>query len=204
VGAVHEKGATDGVGDSGGDFFLPGIHPRGADAAGEVGTIGAEELEEGGKISWIVLPIAVHHGGVGSGGGEQSCVEGRALAEVFWKVENANPRFLIEKRAGAIATAVVDRDDFHSRNGGPSFGKNGGDIFLLVIKWDDEWKIGGHRRLLRGKERGKPSERIGKEARAYFYPELVESMGEEPSVADGKWNGGENIGGIVVSGVDAP
>jgi hypothetical protein len=57
---------------------------------------------------------------------------------------------------------------------------------------------------LRGKERGKPSERIRKEARAYFYPELVESMGEEPSVADGKWNGGKNIAGIVISGVDAP
>ena len=126
------------------------------------------------------------------------------MAEVFWKVENANPSFLIEKRAGAIAATVVDRDDFHARDGVPSFGKNGGDIFLLVIKWDDERKIGGHRRLLRRKERGKPSERIGKEARAYFYPELVESMGEEPSVADRKWNGGEHIGGIVVSGVDAP
>lgn len=57
---------------------------------------------------------------------------------------------------------------------------------------------------MRGKERGKPSERIGKEKRAYFHPELVESMGEKPSVADGKWNGGEHIGGIVVSGVDAP
>ena len=126
------------------------------------------------------------------------------MAEVFWKVENANPSFLIEKRAGAIAATVVDRDNFHARNGGPSFGKNGGDIFLLVIKWDDERKIGGHRRLLRGKERGKPSERIGKEARAYFCPELVESVSEEPSVADGEWNGGENIAGIVVSGVDAP
>lgn len=70
VGAVHEKGATDGVGDFGGDFFLPGIHARGADAAGEVGTVRAEKFEEGGEISWIVLPIAVHHGGVGSGGGE--------------------------------------------------------------------------------------------------------------------------------------
>jgi hypothetical protein len=57
---------------------------------------------------------------------------------------------------------------------------------------------------LRGKERGKPIERIRKETRAYFYPELVESMGKEPSVADGEWNGGENIAGIVVSGVDAP
>ena len=126
------------------------------------------------------------------------------MAEVFWKVKNANPSFLIENRAGAIAATVVDRDNFHARDGGPSFGKNGGDIFLLVIKWDDERKIGGHKRLLRGKERGKPSERIRKEARAYFYPELVESMGEEPSVADGKWNGGKNIAGIVVSGVDAP
>jgi hypothetical protein len=184
VGAVHKKGATDGVGDFGGGFFLPGIHPRGADAAGEVGPVRAEKFEEGGKISWIVLPVAVHHGGVGSGGGEQSCVESRALAEVFWKVENANSSFLIEKRAGAIAATVVDRDNFHARNGGPSFVKNGGDIFLLVIKWDDERKIGGHGRLLRGKERGKPSERIRKEARAYFYPELVESTGEEPSVAD--------------------
>jgi len=138
VGAVHEKGATDSVGDFGGDFFLPGIHARGADAAGEVGTVRAEEFEEGGKIGGIVLPVAVHHGGVGSGGGEQSCVEGRPLAEIFWKVENANPRFLIEKRASAIAAAVVDRDDFHARNGGPSFRKNGGDILLLVIKWDDE------------------------------------------------------------------
>ena len=111
---------------------------------------------------------------------------------------------MIEKRAGAITATVVDRNNFHTRDGGPSFGKNGGDIFLLVIKWDDERKIGGHRRLLRGKERGKPSERIGKETRAYFYPELVESAGEEPSVADGEWNGGENIAGIVVSGVDAP
>jgi hypothetical protein len=111
---------------------------------------------------------------------------------------------LIEKRAGAITATVVDRNNFHTRDGGPSFGKNGGDIFLLVIKWDDERKIGGHRRLLRGKERGKPSERIRKETRAYFYPELVESMGKEPSVADGEWNGGENIAGIVVSGVDAP
>ncbi len=203
MGAVHKKGATDGVGDFGGGFFLPGIHPRSADAASEVGTVRAEEFKEGGKISWIVLPVAVHHGGVGSGGGEQSCVKGRALAEVFWKVENANPSFLIEKRAGAITATVVDRNDFHARNGGPSFRKNGGDIFLLVIKWDDERKIGGHRGLLRGKERGKPSERIRKEARAYFYPELVESMGEEPSVADRYWNGGENIAGIVVSGVDA-
>jgi len=203
VGAVHEKGATDGVGDFRGDFFLPRIHARGADATGEVGTVRAEEFEEGGKISWIVLPIAVHHGGVGSGGGEQSCVEGGALAEVFWKVENANPKFLIEKRAGAIAATVVDRDNFHARDGGPSFGKNGGDIFLLVIEWDDERKIGGHRRLLRGKERGKPSEGIGKEAWAYFYPESVEPMGEEPSVADGEGNGGENIAGIVISGVDA-
>ena len=56
---------------------------------------------------------------------------------------------------------------------------------------------------MRRKERGKPSERIGKEARAYFYPELVESVSEEPSVADGEWNGGENIAGIVIPCVDA-
>ena len=90
MGAVHEKGATDGVSDFRGNFFLPRIHARGADAAGEVGTVRAEEFEEGGKISWIILPVAVHHGGVGSGGGEQSCVEGGALAEILWKVENAD------------------------------------------------------------------------------------------------------------------
>ena len=125
------------------------------------------------------------------------------MAEVFWKVKNANPRFLIEKRAGAIVAAVVDRDNFHARDGSPSFGKNGGDIILFVIKRNDERKIGGHGRLLRGKEGGKPSERIWKETRAYFYPKLVESMSKQPSVADGEWNGGENIAGIVVAGVDA-
>lgn len=28
-------------------------------------------------------------------------------------------------------------------------------------------------------------------------------MSEEPSVADGEWNGGEHIGGIVIAGIDA-
>ena len=97
VGAVEKNGTSDGVGDFGGDPFLPGVAPWGADAAGEVGPAGTDQLQQGGEVRGIVLAVPIHHGGVGAGGGKEAGVEGGTLAEVFGKMNDVNSFFLLEQ-----------------------------------------------------------------------------------------------------------
>jgi hypothetical protein len=97
-----------------------------------------KELEKGGQIGWVILTISIHHCREGTCGGEKSCVEGGALAEIFWKVDDADIFFLIEKDRGTVFASVVHRDDFDTRQSRPGFRNYCGDVFLLVIKRDDE------------------------------------------------------------------
>jgi hypothetical protein len=70
VSSIHQKCATNSVGNFRGGTFLPGIHPWGADSAGEIGLIILKELEKCGQIGWVILTISIHHGGVGPSGGK--------------------------------------------------------------------------------------------------------------------------------------
>jgi hypothetical protein len=97
-----------------------------------------KELEKGGQIGWVILTISIHHCREGTCGGEKSCVEGGALAEILWKVNDTDIFFLVKKDRGTVFASVVHRDDFDTRQSRSGFRNYCGDVFLLVIKRDDE------------------------------------------------------------------
>jgi hypothetical protein len=123
---------------------LPGVTPRGADTTGKIGLTFLEEFQKGGKIGGVVLAVPIHHGGVGTTGGEEAGIEGRTLAEIFREVDDPDAFFLVEEGGGAVLAAVVHRDDLGSRHGGASLSDHGGDVFLFVLERNDEGEFGGH------------------------------------------------------------
>ena len=138
VGPVEQDRPTDGVGDAGGDPFLPGVAPWGADAAGEIGLSGADQLQQGRQVGGIVLAVTIHHRGKRSAGSQQPGVESRALAEIFGEVDHPNSCFGVQQCGGAVPTAVINRDDFGAWHSGAGFGDHRRNIFLFVVEGNDE------------------------------------------------------------------
>ena len=202
VSPIHQKCATNSVGNFRGGTFLPRVHSWGADSAGEVGLIVLKELEKCGQIGWVILTVSIHHGGVGPGGGKQACVEGGALAEILWEADDADIFLLREERGGAVMASVVDCDDFSLGKELAGFVENGDDILLLVIKGDDERKFGRHD-LSGMEERGHSSKQFWKVFGSNIFPHCVGELGDDPSVENREGNGGQHIGGIVVTCVDS-
>ena len=202
VSSIHQKCATNGVGNFRGGTFLPGIHSWGTDSAGEIGLVRLQKLEESRKIAGVILTVSIHHGGVGPGGGKQACVEGGALAEIFGEADDADIFLLREECGGTVVASVVDSDDFSLGKELAGFVENGDDILLLVIKGDDERKFGRHD-LSGMEERGHSSKQFWKVFGSNIFPHCVGELGDDPSVEHGKRDGGENIGGIVITCVDS-
>ena len=201
VSPIHQKCATNGVGNFRGGTFLPGIHSWGTDSAGEIGLVRLQKLEESRKIAGVILTVSIHHGGVGPGGGKQACIEGGALAEIFWEADDANIFLLREECGGAVVASVVHCDDFDTRQSGPGFRNNCRDVFLLVIKRDDEGKLGGHD-LFGMEQRRESGKQFRKPSLANFFPYGICDLGNRPRVEHGKRDGGENVGWVVVARVD--
>ena len=169
VSPIHQKCATYGVGNFRGGTFLPGIHSWGTDSAGEIGLVRLQKLEESRKIAGVILTVSIHHGGVGPGGGKQACIEGGALAEIFWEADDANIFLLREECGGAVVAPVVHCDDFGSGKELAGFVENGDDILLLVIKGDDEREFGRHD-LSGMEERGHSSKQFWKVFGSNIFP----------------------------------
>jgi hypothetical protein len=160
-----------------------------------------KELEKGGQIGWVILTISIHHCRKGTCGGENTGIKGGALAEILWKVDDADIFFLIEKGRGTVFASVVHRDDFNTRQSGPSFRNYCGDVFLLVIKRDDEGKLGGHD-LFGMEQRRESGKQFRKPSFANFFPYRICDLGNRPSVEHGKRDRGENVGWVVVARID--
>ena len=169
VSPIHQKCATNGVGNFRGGTFLPGIHSWGTDSAGEIGLVRLQKLEESRKIAGVILTVSIHHGGVGPGGGKQACIEGGALAEIFWEADDANIFLLREECGGAVVASVVHCDDFGLGKELAGFVENGDDILLLVIKGDDEREFGRHD-LSGMEERGHSSKQFWKVFGSNIFP----------------------------------
>ena len=144
MGAVEKNGAADGVGNFGGHPLLPGVAAWGADAAGEIGSFGPDEIEQCRQVRGVVLAVSVHHRGERAGAGKEAGVESRPLTEVFRKVDDTDILFRFQQGRGAVAAPVVHGDNFGPRHGVAGLGDDGRHIFLLVIEGDDEGKVGGH------------------------------------------------------------
>ncbi len=125
------------------------------------------------------------------------------MAEIFRKVEDADADFLIEKCGGFICAPVVHGDDLGSRHGGAGFGDHSGNILFFVKKRDDEGQIGGHDGLFHVEEGRDAGEKFWKISGTQLDPDPVENLRDEPRVEHGKGNGGQDVGGIVVAGVNA-
>jgi hypothetical protein len=160
-----------------------------------------KELEKGGQIGWVILTISIHHCREGTCGGEKSCVEGGALAEILWKVDDTDIFFLVKKGRGTVFASVVHRDDFDTRQSGPGFRNNCRDVLLLVIKRDDEGKLGGHD-LFGMEQRRESGKQFRKPSLANFFPYGICDLGNRPRVEHGKRYGGENVGWVVVARVN--
>jgi hypothetical protein len=160
-----------------------------------------KELEKGRQIGWVILTISIHHCREGTCGGENTGIKGRALAEIFWEMDDADIFFLIEKGRGTVFASVVHRDDFNTRQSGPSFRNYCGDVFLLVIKRDDEGKLGGHD-LFGMEQRRESGKQFRKPSFANFFPYGICDLGNRPSVEHGKRDRGENVGWVVVARVN--
>lgn len=159
-------------------------------------------MEKRREIGGIVLAVPIHHGGEGAGGGKKPSIEGRSLAEIFRKVNDADVFFLVEERGSAVLAAVVDRDDFGPGHGGAGLGQDGGNIFLFVIKGNDEGELGRHG-LLGMKERRQSGKPFWQGVGSEFLPGAVGQLANDPGREKGDGNGGENVGGVVVSRIDA-
>ena len=144
MGPVEQEGTPHGVGNAGGGPFLPGVTPRGADATGEIGAAGADQLQQGGKVGGIVLAVPIHHGRKRPATGEEPGVESRALAKIAWKVDDADAFFPVEQGGSAVPTAVIHRDDLRTGDGGAGLRQDRGNVFLLVEEGDDKGEVGGH------------------------------------------------------------
>jgi hypothetical protein len=201
VSPIHQKCATNSVGNFRGGTFLPGIHSWGTDSTSKVRLFVLKELEESRKIAGVILTVSIHHGGVGPGGGKQACVEGGALAEILWEADDADIFLLREECGGAVVASVVHSDDFSLGKELAGFVENGDDILLLVIKGDDERKFGRHD-LSGMEERGHSSKQFWKVFGSNFSPYGIGDLGNHPSVEHGKRDGGENVGGVVVARVN--
>jgi hypothetical protein len=160
-----------------------------------------KELEKGGQIGWVILTIPIHHCREGTCGGEKSCVEGGALAEILWKVNDTDIFFLVKKGRGTILASVVYRDYFNTRQSRSGFRNYCGDVFLFVIERDDEGKLGGHD-LFGMEQRRESGKQFRKPSLANFSPYGIGDLGNHPSVEHGKRDGGENVGWVVVARVD--
>jgi hypothetical protein len=161
-----------------------------------------KELEKGGQIGWVILTISIHHCRKGTCGGENTGIEGGSLAEIFGKADDADIFLLREECGGVVVASVVHSDDFSLGKELAGFVENGDDILLLVIKGDDERKFGRHD-LSGMEERGHSSKQFWKVFGSNIFPHCVGELGDDPSVEHGKRDGGENIGGIVITCVDS-